>query len=187
MKFIVISIIIVIGIVGVFAVSNYDHPSTLLDQYTTKIVFDKDVSVVNLVGLKFPGEIQHKITNVETTKFLTFGHSEHNGKILENGEWLVITMDIENIGKAKSYTFGSWYKVIDSKEREFQSVTSNGNLESKASYYNFELIPGIPQEGKIAIQIPEDKSQKYTLILEVGTEGYARYQINEIGNISFEN
>ena len=189
MKFVVISIIIAISIAGVFAVSNYDLPITVPNQ-STNMMFDKDSSTFKLICGKYSGgEIRHTITNVETTKYLTFGHSEFNGKMLENGQWLVVTMDIENLGKSKMYTFGTMYKVTDSKGEEFPSMTSDGNLEGFPPYdpyYNFELIPGMLETGKIAMQIPEDNSETYTLTIEQ-CKKKSNYSIHEIGNISFDN
>ena len=212
MKLIISLILITISVVGIFTLSIYDisvgnqkinlepisniknsinqefeslknTAGNLPVNIDRKMNFDEKPSIVNLIK---GHEIQHRILDVSTSKIIDFGHAEYNGKKLENGKWLVILMEVENLSTSKTHTFGGWYKVIDSKNREFLSVTSDGNLERhppKGSHYNFELLPGIPQERKIGIQIPEDEFLNFDLLLQYGHENRVNHKI---GNISYQ-
>jgi len=74
-----------------------------------------------------------------------------------NGEYLIISVEVENIGKSAQYLTNSFIKLIDNQGREFSSDAMAGiYLKPQGSSLNFETInPGIVRKGKVVFDVPK--------------------------------
>ena len=94
------------------------------------------------------GDFAWTITGVTKTK--SFGGSYFISRA--DGEYLVISVEIENTGKTAQYLSSDYLKLIDDKNREFSSTYVLG----EDSIISFETInPGIVKKGKIIFDVPE--------------------------------
>ena len=73
-----------------------------------------------------------------------------------DGEFLIVSVEVENVGKSAEYLMDSFVKLIDDQDREFSpSTMASIYLKPQGSALMFETInPGIVKKGKIVYDVP---------------------------------
>ena len=73
-----------------------------------------------------------------------------------DGEFLIVSVEVENVGKSAQYLMDSFVKLIDNQDREFSPDTMAAiYLKPQGSALMFETInPGIVKKGKIVYDVP---------------------------------
>ena len=73
-----------------------------------------------------------------------------------DGQFLIIDVEVENIGKSAQILSDSYVKLIDDKGREFSADTTAAiYLKPTGSALAFDTInPGIIKKGKIVFDVP---------------------------------
>ena len=73
-----------------------------------------------------------------------------------DGEFLIIDVEVENIGKNAQLLSDSYVKLIDDQEREFSTDTMAAiYLKPQGSSFSFDTVnPGIIKKGKIVFDVP---------------------------------
>lgn len=103
------------------------------------------------------GEFKWKITKVtKQTEIGQYIGSNFLG-VKANGEFLILDVEVENIGKSANYLTDSFIKLVDDQGREFSSNPSGAFYLDHNSAILFDTInPGIVKKGKVVFDVPVD-------------------------------
>lgn len=73
-----------------------------------------------------------------------------------DGEFLIVDVEVENVGKSAKYLMESFVRIIDEQGREFSAdVTAAFYLKPQGSSLSFDIVnPGIVKKGKIVFDVP---------------------------------
>jgi hypothetical protein len=73
-----------------------------------------------------------------------------------DGEFLIVNVEVENVGKSAEYLMDSFVKLVDDQDREFSPSSGAAiYLKPQGSALMFETInPGIVKKGKIVYDVP---------------------------------
>ncbi|MCK4650510.1 DUF4352 domain-containing protein [Candidatus Pacearchaeota archaeon] len=100
------------------------------------------------------GDFEWKITKFTTTK--TIGSNPYL-TTEASGIYLILEVEVENIGKSAKYLTDSYLKLIDDKNREFSPDSSVAfYLDSNQALLFEQVNPGIIKKGKIVFDVPEN-------------------------------
>ncbi len=75
-----------------------------------------------------------------------------------DGEFLILSVEVENTGNEAKYLMDSFVKLVDDKSREFSADTMAAiYIKPQGSALMFEVInPGIIKKGKIVFDVPKN-------------------------------
>ncbi|MFH1587076.1 MAG: DUF4352 domain-containing protein [Candidatus Diapherotrites archaeon] len=80
-----------------------------------------------------------------------------------NGIYLIVEVEVKNVGKKAEYLTSSNIKIIDDQEREFETDSSaaiyldmDPEFEDAKTLLFDKLNPGLTQKGYLVFDIPED-------------------------------
>ncbi len=102
------------------------------------------------------GDFKWKITNPTTTPEIgEYAFDSLIGKEA-NGIFLILDIEVENIGKKPKYLTDSYIRLIDEQNREFAPDTVAAiYLKPQGSALIFDqLNPGVTKKGKIVFDVP---------------------------------
>jgi len=141
-------------------VDNQENASHQLNSFGEK---DNPVKIGNTVVI---GNITYKVTSTSTT------HNVGGDLFGENadGIFIIVDMEMENRGTKSVQMLNNYFKLIDSKGREFE--TDNGAwIHLENNVFLKQLQPSLPTSGQMVFDVPTT------------TESY----MMEIDGISFNN
>jgi hypothetical protein len=152
---------------------NEDNsPSTI-----TEAIEEDDFSVIaQSIGDEVVlATIKVKVNRVEEAQTLT-GSFGAPAIAKENAKFIVIDMDITNIGKTEFTFFPSdGFVLVDQQGREFTSYGDTiGNVKNYLNMRN--LAPSITENGVIVYEIPSDATNYSLTVIKGGTSEI--YKIN---------
>lgn len=111
-----------------------------------------DVKVYSVGDRVVSGDIAYTITDVQTTPTLSNDYSSTSA----DGVFLIVDMDIENIGKETITMSSNYVKLFDTQERVFESdsdawmyIDNENNLLLK------QLQPGLKTWGRTIFDVPK--------------------------------
>lgn len=96
------------------------------------------------------GDRAYTITNVKTTAFVGDEYSKQTA----TGVFVIVSMNIENIGKASATMLTSDAKIVDSQGRTFESDT-NAWPYLKDNILIKQIQPGLPIKGETIFDVPK--------------------------------
>lgn len=73
-----------------------------------------------------------------------------------NGEFLIVDIEVENIGNGPQLLSDSFVRLVDEKGREFSPDTTAGIYLQQQSITFVTLNPGVTKQGKLVFDIPSD-------------------------------
>ncbi len=167
-KGIIILIAIVVFVIFTIAVpnENSDVEQEVVEEQTTD-ENDLDVEEVVVEETEEEEQIYSLGEVVETNyfewKFLGYYTTDAIGEEIfgtfygeeAGGEFIVISVEVENIDDSAHYISSSDLKIIDEEGREFSSNTMAAIYLENEDNLNFEQInPGIIKDGKVVFDVP---------------------------------
>lgn len=103
------------------------------------------------------GEFKWKITRVTKQKEIGQDLAGTFLGVKADGEFLILDVEVENIGKSANILSDSFVKLVDNQGREFTADTAASIYLKQGSSLIFDTInPGIVKKGKIVFDVPVD-------------------------------
>lgn len=155
----IILIIVILGVIGII-VPKEDNSNTgglKMINSNTGDSNAQETKTYNVGDTIKAGDFEWKIMGFTTASEVG---EEIMGSLLgekANGIYLIISVEVTNIGKSANYLSDFYMKLIDEQGREFSADTVAAvYLKPSGSAMIFETInPGITKKGKIVYDVPE--------------------------------
>jgi hypothetical protein len=96
------------------------------------------------------GDRAYTITNVKTTAFVGDEYSKQTA----TGVFVIVSMNIENLGKESATMSTNDIKIVDSQGRTFES-DSNAWATLKDNILLKQIQPGLPIKGETIFDVPK--------------------------------
>lgn len=106
----------------------------------------------------YAGDFKWKVTQIQKAEYI----GEYFGDTLigqtADGIYLIIDVEVENIGNSANYLMDTFLKLIDNRGREFSpnSVAAIYLKPAGSSLMFNSINPGIIKKGKIVFDVPKD-------------------------------
>ena len=103
----------------------------------------------------FAGEFKWKITKMTKKKEIGQDLAGNFFGAKADGEFIILDVEVENIGNSANILSDSFIKLIDDQGREFSSNPSAAFYLDHNSVLLFNTLnPGITKEGKVVFDVP---------------------------------
>lgn len=136
------------------------------------------------IGDEVPvGEFQYSIKEAFTLPILGSGYLIEQA----DGVFVILVLEIENIGKESEYLSSARFKLRDDRDRKYDADISAGVYLETMGYESLifdKLGPGLTTEGSIVFDVPEDDTG---LKLEISgglLGGKAEILIGDVASLS---
>ena len=152
---VIIGIFLLFFIIGIFE-GGKDNLERNIDEakYTESLTNSAELKTVYSIGdVIKAGNFKWSVKNFKTAKEI--GSEYFSQKA--DGIYLILDVEVENIGNSAEYLMDSFVKLVDEQGREFSPSTSAAfYLKPQGSALMFDQInPGITKKGKIVYDVPQ--------------------------------
>ena len=101
------------------------------------------------------GEFKWKITKITKEKQIGQDLAGTFFGVKADGEFLIVDVEVENIGKSANILSDSYIKLVDNQGREFTADTMASFYLEQGSSLIFDTVnPGIVKKGKVVFDVP---------------------------------
>ena len=155
--FIFIGLIILGGLFGDDSSNSGTQTTTQTDSSDTTPA-QEQIKTYSLGEIIPAGDFKWKITKVSTAKEIGQDLAGSFFGEKADGIFVILNVEVENIGNSAEYLTDSYIKLIDTQGREFSPNTLAAiYLKPDGSALAFEQVnPGLTKKGKIVYDVPEN-------------------------------
>ena len=154
---IVIYFILVLGFLSnLTSKDNNQQQNTQYQNPKAENIAKQPEEKYNIGDTVIAGDFKWKVTKAEKVDKIG---QEIAGQFLgktANGEFLILSVEIENIGKSAKLLSDNYLKLVDEQGREFSADSGAAIYLGQGNYLIFEQInPSIVKKGKIVFDVPK--------------------------------